>query len=174
MTTLAGMPFVLDTDLPHELAPLAWLIGRWEGAGVAGYPDVESVNFGQEVECRHEGGSFLTWSSQCWELDADGNKQAPLASETGYWRPSSDDKPEEVELLLAHPTGIIEMYAGAAETAKIQLRTDAVLRSPSAMEYTAANRLYGYVNSNLMWAMDMAARGHPMSSHMSAELKRVE
>ena len=32
------MVFHLDTDLPRELAPLAWMIGRWEGAGVVGYP----------------------------------------------------------------------------------------------------------------------------------------
>jgi len=49
-----------------------------------------------------------------------------------------------------------------------------VLRSAHAKEYNAASRLYGLVNSNLMWAMDMAATGHPMQSHASAELKRVE
>ena len=35
------------------------------------------------------------------------------------------------------------------------------------------SRLYGLGNSNLMWAMDMAAVGQPLQSHVSAELKRV-
>jgi hypothetical protein len=48
------------------------------------------------------------------------------------------------------------------------------MRSPAAKEYTAAHRLYGLVNSNLMWVMDMAAMGQPLQSHVSAELKRVE
>ena len=78
------------------------------------------------------------------------------------------------ELLLTHPTGIVEMYYGKAEPAKVELRTDGVLRSPHAKEYTAAQRLYGLVNSNLMWVMDMAAVGQPLQSHVSAELKRVE
>ena len=34
--------------------------------------------------------------------------------------------------------------------------------------------MYGLVKSNLMWVMDMAAMGQPMTSHLSAELKRVE
>jgi len=48
-----------------------------------------------------------------------------------------------------------------------------VLRSPHAKEYNAATRLYGLVNSNLLWAMDMAAAGQKLQSHVSAELKRV-
>jgi len=32
------MAFELDANLPPALAPLAWLVGRWEGAGVLGYP----------------------------------------------------------------------------------------------------------------------------------------
>ena len=56
-------------DLPERLRPLAWMIGRWEGAGVVGYPTIESVNFGQEVECRHDGRSFLEWHSHTWLLD---------------------------------------------------------------------------------------------------------
>ena len=164
------MQFTLDPELPSELAPLAWLVGRWEGAGVVGYPTIESANFGQEVEVSHDGRPFLSWHSRSWLLDDAGEKVRPLATEVGFWRPQPDG---EVELLLAHPTGIVEMYYGNAEPAKIELRTDSVVRSPNAKEYSAAHRLYGLVNSNLMWVMDMAAVGQPLQSHVSAELKRV-
>lgn len=164
------MPFELDPNLPTELAPLAWLVGSWEGAGVVGYPTIESANFGQEVDCWHDGRPFLHWSSKTWLLDEAGEKVRPLATESGFWRPTEDG---EVELLLAHPTGFVEMYVGKAEPAKIELQTDAVVRSPSAKDYTAAQRMYGLVNSNLMWVMDMAAEGQSMQSHMSAELKRT-
>jgi len=164
------MPFTLDPDLPPDLAPLAWLVGRWEGAGVVGYPTIESANFGQEVEVSHDGRPFLSWHSRTWLLDDAGEKVRPLATEVGFWRPQPDG---EVELLLAHPTGIVEMYYGTAEPAKIELRTDSVVRSPRAKEYSAAHRLYGLVNSNLLWVMDMAAVGQPLQSHVSAELKRV-
>lgn len=164
------MVFHLDTDLPRELAPLAWLIGRWEGAGVVGYPTIESANFGQEIEVRHDGRPFLEWHSRTWLLNDAGDKVRPLATELGFWRPVEGG---EVEFLLTHPTGIVELYFGTAEPAKIELRTDGVLRSPHAKEYNAATRLYGLVNSNLLWAMDMAAVGKPLQSHVSAELKRV-
>ena len=42
--------FNLDQDIPEPLRPLAWLIGRWEGAGVVGYPTIEEANFGQELQ----------------------------------------------------------------------------------------------------------------------------
>ncbi len=34
--------------------------------------------------------------------------------------------------------------------------------------------MYGLVDSNLLWVMDMAAVGQELQSHVSATLKRVE
>ncbi|WP_068396770.1 FABP family protein [Kribbia dieselivorans] len=162
--------FTLDADLHPDLAPLAWLVGRWEGAGVVGYPTIESAHFGQEIEVTHDGRPFLEWQSRTWLLDGVGNRLRPSGREMGFWRPLPDG---EVELLLTHPTGIVEMYFGTVTPAKIDLKTDGVMRSPHAKEYTAATRMYGLVNSDLMYAMDMAAMGQPLQSHISAQLKRV-
>lgn len=164
--------FELDVGLPERLRPLAWLIGRWEGAGVVGYPTMESKHFGQEITCSHDGRAFLEWQSRSWLLDSEtGERVKPSAIELGFWRPGEDGR--EVELLLSHPTGIIEMYYGSMEPAKVQLRTDSVVRSPHAKEYNSATRLYGLVQSELMWVMDMAAVGQQLQSHLSAQLKRV-
>jgi hypothetical protein len=169
------MVFPLDTTLHEQLAPLAWLVGRWQGVGLVGYPTMEPQQFGQEIVCSHDGRPFLEWRSRTWLLDSDGNQVRPLATEVGFWRPvPAHDDGTNVELLLSHPTGFVEMYAGVAEPAKVELRTDGVMRSPAAKEYTAGHRLYGYVKSNLLWVMDMAAVGQPLQSHVSAELKRVE
>ena len=165
------MPFELDVNMPKELAPLAWLIGRWEGAGVIGYPGLESANFGQEVVVSHDDRPFLEWHSKMWKLDDEGNKVEPIDTEFGYWRPLANN---EVEFMVTHPSGIVEMYYGTVEPGRIELQTDGVIRSPHAKEYSAAKRMYGLVKSNLMWVMDMAAMGQPMTSHLSAELKRVE
>jgi hypothetical protein len=166
------MAFVLDLTLSPALAPLAWLVGRWEGVGVVGYPTIESANFGQEVVCSHDGRPFLEWQSRTWLLDNAGQKVRPLATELGFWRVLENG---EIELLLAHPTGVVEMYVGERDPAKpvVQLRTDGVLRSPAAKEYNAGARMYGLVNSELAWVMDMGAVGQPLQSHVSAQLKRV-
>ena len=160
----------LSADLPPELVPLAWLIGRWEGAGVLGYPTIESINFGQEIEFSHIGKPFLTYTSQTWLLADDGTRVRPLAAEAGYWRP----RPEgQLEVTLAHPTGVVEIWVGSAGGGKIELQTDVVARTESAKEYTAGHRLYGLVDGDLFWAFDMAAMGLPLQSHASGRLKRV-
>jgi hypothetical protein len=166
------MAFELDVTLQPALAPLAWLVGRWEGAGVVGYPTIKSAHFGQEIVCSHDGRPFLEWHSRTWLLDSDGNKVRPLATELGFWRVLENG---EIELLLTHPTGVIEMYDGHRDPARpaVELRTDGVLRSPAAKEYNAGARRYGLVNSQLLWVMDMAAVGQSLQSHVSAQLKRV-
>lgn len=167
------MVFELDVNLPPALAPLAWLVGRWEGAGVVGYPTITSVQFGQEVSCSHDGRPFLEWQSRTWLLNDAGIRVRPLAVELGFWRVLDNG---EIELLLTHPTGVVEMYVGERDPARpaVELRTDGVLRSPAAKEYNAGARRYGLVDSQLLWVMDMAAVGHGLQSHLSAKLKRVD
>ena len=74
-------------------------------------------------------------------------------------------------MLLAHPTGFVEIYLGEVDGAKIELRTDVVARTETAKEYTAGHRLYGLVEGELMWAYDMAAVGQPLQPHLSAQLR---
>ncbi|MDR0345604.1 MAG: FABP family protein [Nocardiopsaceae bacterium] len=156
---------------PHpEVAPLAFLLGRWLGAGVGGYPTIESFQFGQEITFGHVGKPFLSYSSRTWLLDAEGNPGRPLAMETGFWRPRPEGK---LEVLLAHPTGITEIYLGEVNGTKIELSTEVVARTESAKEVTAGHRLYGLVGADLAYAFDMAAVGQSLQPHLSAQLKRA-
>ena len=162
-----------------------------------GYPTIEEARFGQEVEFSHDGRPFLFYRSRTWLLDDDGNQVRPLATESGYWRPvatavghadesdaaadpvKAEAEPAEatpgteLEVLLAHPTGFVEIYLGTVRGPRIDLATDLVARTSTAKEYTAATRLYGLVESDLLWALDMAAMGQPLQSHASARLKRL-
>jgi THAP4-like, heme-binding beta-barrel domain len=156
---------------PHPaLAPLRFLLGRWEGAGVVGYPTIESTQFGQEVTFAHNGKPYLIYSSRTWKLDQDGQTGAPLAMETGFWRPQPDG---QLEVLLAHPTGITEIYLGQVSGTKIEMATDVVTRTSTAKEVNAGRRLYGLIGADLGYAYDMAAVGQPLQAHVSAQLKRV-
>jgi len=157
-------------DLDPALAPVRFLLGRWEGAGVVGYPTIESANFGQEISFSHNGKPFLIYTSRTWLLAEDGTIGRPLAMESGFWRPQPDGG---LEVVLAHPTGITEIYLGQISGTKIEMATDAVVRTATAKEVTAGKRLYGLIGADLGWAYDMAAVGQPLQSHVSAQLKRV-
>jgi hypothetical protein len=156
---------------PHpSLGPLRFLLGRWEGAGVGGYPTIESFRFGQEISFSHNGKPYLIYSSRTWLLDDEGSIGRPLAMETGFWRPQPDN---QVEVLLAHPTGFAEIYLGEISGTKIEMATDVVARTSSAKEVSAGRRLYGLIGADLGYAYDMAAVGQPLQAHLSAQLKRA-
>lgn len=160
----------MEHELHRDLEPLKFLLGDWEGAGVGGYPTIESFRFGQEVSFSHIGKPYLIYTSRTWRLDDEGNLGAPLARESGYWRAQPDGR---VELVLAHPTGIAEIYVGEVTASRVELRTDVVARTETAKEYTAGHRLYGLIGEDLGYAYDMAAEGQGLQSHLSAQLKRV-
>jgi THAP4-like, heme-binding beta-barrel domain len=159
-----------EFELHPSLIPVEFLLGRWEGAGVVGYPTIESANFGQEISFGHNGKAFLIYQSRTWLLEQDGTIGRPLAMETGYWRPQPDGG---IEVVLAHPTGITEIYIGQLSGTTIEMITDAVVRTKTAKEVTAGKRLYGMIGPDLGWAYDMAAVGQPLQSHLSAQLKRT-
>jgi THAP4-like, heme-binding beta-barrel domain len=165
-------PIVIEipSDLHPACVPVAFLLGAWEGAGRGDYPTIEKFQFRQHVTFTHNGKPYLEYLSRTWLLDDEGNQVRPLAVETGFWRPQPD---KTIEVLLAHPTGIVEIWIGEIDGAKIELRTDAVARTATAKEYTAGHRLYGLVQGELMYAYDMAAMGQSLQPHLWARLKKI-
>ncbi len=156
---------------PHPaIAPLSFLLGRWEGAGVLGYPTIESVNYGEEISFSHNGKPFLIYSSRTWLLEEDGSAGSLSHMEVGFWRPQPDNA---LEVLITHPTGVTEIYLGTISGTKIEMATDAVVRTATAKAVTAGKRLYGLVGADLAYAYDMAAVGQPLQPHLSAQLKRA-
>lgn len=163
----------IPTDLPTELVPLAWLVGHWEGAGVGDYPTIDAFRFGQRLEFDYVPGKpYLIHAGTSWLLDDDGNLVRPLARETGYWRPQPDGT---VEITMAHPTGIIEIWHGTITGRRVELGTDAVARTATAKPYTAGHRLYGVIDGgDLGFVFEMAAMGQPLQAHLSAQLRPVD
>ncbi len=159
-------------DLHPALLPLLPLVGTWRGTGKGGYPTIEDFDYGQQVVFAHDGRGVLRYESRAWLLGPDGEVLRPAARETGWWRPGGADG--ELEVLLAHPTGIVEVYVGRATgPTRWELSTDVVARTGTAKEVTGNHRLYGIVERALLYAVDMAAVGQPLQPHLSARLERV-
>lgn len=164
------MPFQIPEGLHPDLMPIAWLLGRWEGSGKGTYPGVDDFEFGQQIDFAQNGSNYLHYLSQTFEVDAEGRAVRPLSMETGFWRPQGGGA---LEVVMSHPDGYAEVWYGSVKGARIELSTDAVVRTASAEDYAAGQRLYGNVEGDLLWTFDRAAGGHPLQTYLWARLRRA-
>ncbi len=195
--------FVIPDDLPIELTPFTFLLGDWRGSGIVSYSIDESANeteFFQTASFRPLTLGKLEFSAEVKDgsgnlvaqergyfslsrpasssdagpglLPSDGTKLLTVREDLELWRNKNGGF--DIEALIVNPQGVAELYFGQIKGARIDLATDAVLRSPNAKEYNAGTRLMGLVEGALLWAWDMAALGQPLKSHASARLEKVE
>jgi len=80
----------------------------------------------------------------------------------------------QVELLIAQPTGLVEVLEGTIESATIRLRTSLVGRTSSAKEVTVVERDFAIGEDVLTYSLRMTAVGCDLTHHLEAELHRVE
>lgn len=159
------------TDLHPRLEPLGFLVGTWEGVGALVYPTVQDRSYVQELAFSHDGRPFLSYTSRSWLLEDDGSRGPASASESGYWRPGAGT--HDVEVLLAHPTGVVAVLLGTVAFGKVELASDVLARTGTAKDVTAMTRLYGRVEDDLAYVVEMAAVGQPLQPHLSARLHKT-
>jgi hypothetical protein len=157
-------------DIDDALLAVLPLLGEWHGEGQAAGAEGDH-RFGQWIRFSHDGRGFLAYEARSWRLTDDGGVVGPDARESGFWRPRGAD---EVELLVANPDGLVELYVGAARTTTSwELSTDVLARTPDAPDVVRAVRLYGIVEGALMYAIDRAGPDQPLRPTMSARLERI-
>ncbi|GAB3797252.1 FABP family protein [Micromonospora zhanjiangensis] len=149
-------------DLHPALLGLLPYIGVWRGRGRGGYPTIEDFDYAQEIRISHDGRPFLQYESRAWLLDDQSRPVRAAARETGWWRPvlDGDRATDDIEAMMVYPTGIMELYLGRVTGTRVEMATDAVVRSATAKEVTAGHRLFGIVEGALLYAQEMAAVGH--------------
>ena len=193
----------MPEGLPLELTPFAFLVGKWSGSGVISYVhdhDKKEQEFNQSIEFSFDDQSVLGYVSKSslidgtalptevgfWRLAKSPETSDPgpgLLLGTGDKTITTHEQLEslrnkdggfDIEASILHPSGISELYVGQIKAARVDLATDAVLRSQSSKEYRAATRMFGLVEGALLWVWDIAALGNPMASHASARLERAQ
>lgn len=150
-------------DLPDVLAPLSWIVGDWVGTGRGEYPTIDDFGYREETSFTFTGKPFLYYVQRTW-LTRDG---LPSHMETGFVRPGP-------ELVVAHPSGVVEVLTGTVEDERLTLETTNVASTPTAKEVTGLRRVYERRGDDLWYSLDMAAVGEPMTFHCEATLQRAE
>ena len=157
----------MEPPLHPDVAALAGLLGTWSGRGRGEYPTIEPFAYDETVTFGHVGKPFVAYAQRTRHAH-DGR---PLHAETGYWRVP---QPGRVELVLAHPTGIVEVDEGTFDGVAVRLRASTVGRNGTAKVVTAIERDFDIDGDVITYTVRMAAVGQPLTHHLSAELRRVE
>lgn len=162
-----------------------------------------SGEFTHRVSFSHDGGDFLNYSANAWLHDGEARtalvsevgfwRLARPAADTdagpGLLPPAGEPQTRtvddvealrnaeggfDIEVPIIHSDGVSELYLGQITGPRIDMATDAVIRTAGAKPYAAATRMYGLVDGHLLWAWDIAALGAELASHASARLARAE
>jgi len=161
------MPDPAPGPLHPDVAALGFLLGTWRGDGDGDYPTVEPFGYTEESVFWHVGKPFIGYTQRTWTR-TDGR---PSHTETGYWRSPAAGR---VELVLAHPNGLVEVSEGRCGGAAITLRSTVMARTSTAKEVTALSRQIRVDGDELVYTLEMAAVGVPLGFHLRARLERVD
>jgi hypothetical protein len=154
------------TELHPALVPLAFLLGTWRGDGSGDYPTIEPFAYVEEVNFVHVGKPWLLYTQRTRHATED----RPLHAETGYWRPVGDDT---VEVVMAYPTGHVEIGEGTIRGTSIEVVTGALAATPTAKRVDQVERRITVEGDEMRYALAMAAVGEPLTPHLEATLRRT-
>jgi hypothetical protein len=163
-------------NLHPNLAPLASLLGTWEGDGAGDYPTIDAFRYREQVTFGHVGKPFLSYGQRTWHPD----QGTPMHAEAGYLRvvsappdPADPAGPVDIELILAHPTGIVEVEEGNLEAGVLRLATTSIGLSRTAKEVVSLRREFRFADGELSYDLWMAYADIPETHHLHASLRRT-
>ncbi len=155
---------------PHPvLAPLLELVGTWEGEGTGDYPTIASFRYRERVVFGQVGRPFLSYEQRTWHPE----NGTPMHAESGYLRVVPDTMPARIELVLAQPTGLVEVDEGELRDGVLDLVSTAVVATGTATPVDAVRRRLWVEGEVLHVALSMAAGGLPETQHLRSRLRRV-
>ncbi len=151
--------------LPEAVEPLAFLLGVWVGEGRGAYPTIDDFTYGEESTFVCPGKPVVAYRQQTWVPPGG----PPAHSEVGFLRPV----PGAVELVLALPSGVVEVSQGTLTATRLELVTLTVVTTPTAKPVREVRRVYERNGDVLSTRLDMAAVDQPLACHCQSELRRA-
>ncbi|AOW94265.1 fatty acid-binding protein [Rhodococcus sp. WMMA185] len=139
-------------------------VGRWYGRGEGAYPTIDDFAYTEEIEFAPRGKPFLEYRSRTWEVGSG----RPLHTESGYLRLVAEN---EVELLIAQPTGFTEIHRGQIRDRTIDLSLLALSASPDAKPVQSIRRQLSVRGGDLTYDLWMAHDLTPLTHHLHGHLR---
>jgi hypothetical protein len=160
----------MEPELHPDVAVLAPLLGTWEGSGTGEYPTIDDFAYLESITFSHVGKPFVAYTQRTRHPET----AAPMHAETGYLRVP---RPGSIEIVMAQPTGLAEIYEGAVVGGDVPLvidvRSTSITATSTAKEVTITERTISVTGDDLHYTFRMAAVGQPLQHHLSATLHRV-
>lgn len=180
------------TAEPVAGGALAWSMRTWVLDAPPPVPPTAAFANGPEQEGPADEDADQAEGSSTGAARPEAPARSLLIAESGFWRvvgpvPGQDLEAAaaarpgspaaivsyELEATLASTQGTVEVYVGEVRGPRIQLATDLVGRTESAIPHTAATRMLGLVGGRLMWVLDRASETSEMTTWISVELDRA-
>ena len=159
----------MEPDLHPDVVVLAPLLGTWAGSGAGEYPTIEPFEYLESITFSHVGKPFVAYTQRTRHPDTG----APMHAETGYLRVP---RPGSIEIVMAQPTGLAEIYEGAVVGGDaplvIDVRSTSINATSTAKEVTITERTISVTGDELHYTFRMAAVGQHLQHHLSATLHR--
>jgi hypothetical protein len=159
----------VEAELHPDVAVLGCLLGTWSGEGEGTYPTVQPFRYRETIVFAHVGKPSLAYRQATVHLGTG----LPSHAETGYLRGFGGAR---VELVLAHPTGVVELAEGTviptADGVRLHLRSTDVAVTATAKPVERLERRIEVAGDVLRYDLAMAAMGQEHQHHLTAELRR--
>ncbi|MFT0762190.1 FABP family protein [Scrofimicrobium sp. R131] len=188
--------FEIPENLPLSLAPLAWVLGRWQGWGtLAGDDDEPDAIILQDIQAEVVGQQMRVVTSLYHgkvegEIDWQMNAAAGLdliepgelfREETSYWRlatplavlPPEGEEPRELQVTSADTQGLATLWVGVSMGPRIRLTSDVIARDASAPQMTTVHRMFGLVGGELFWTSETSLDQGEPQVELSGRLRRA-
>lgn len=187
--------FEIPENLPLQLAPLAWVIGRWQGWGTLAVEgeeehqlilqDVEADILGEQMRMVTRIYQGTTPGKIDWEMNAQAGLDVIeagelLREETAYWKvttplavlPPEGEEPRELQATSADTQGLGTLWVGVALGPRIRLSSDVIARDAQAPQAEQLHRMYGLVGGELFWTSESTTEGSDPQVEISGRLRR--